>query len=101
MKNSLIVFALLMFTACGNPIVSNTNDFIESEYVPTLKDPTSYVKISTEIISVEYDNKGLPNRYIIEHKYKALNGFGLLAPDNLRITYFPNSNTHLISLTIR
>jgi len=63
-------------------------------YLINLKDPSSYQKISTVITRVSYDKNGKPSIYHIEHKYKALNGLGLLSPEKLELIYYSNSKTY-------
>jgi hypothetical protein len=167
---AILLFATFCFSSCSNEssIVSETNTFIKENYVPKLKDPTSYEAISTIVIDtifrkeqikkniedliysrksaiLEAEIKRLeesiiygsdlddsdtlisPNHsqileekvtkhlndsmqqvlskindseigyFLVEHKYKALNGMGLLAPDALILQYnLPNKDITIL-----
>jgi hypothetical protein len=84
----------ISFFSKKDKIITDAEEIILKNYLPNLEDPSSYKKISTVITRITYDNNGKPSIYHIEHKYKALNSFGLLSPDKLHLTYHTNSKTY-------
>ena len=95
MKKTLSIFAILLLLSCAkeSPFEKSINEYVKTDF----KDPSSYEKISIEVIdtvTVEkkikvYESKGMPHEqfdnepkdkflyYTVSHKYRANNSLGV------------------------
>jgi hypothetical protein len=94
MKKSISLFALILLFSCTkeSPFEKSITDYVKIEF----KDPTSYEKISIEVLDTVtvakkikiYESKGMAHEqydnepkdkflyYTVSHKYRANNSYG-------------------------